>query len=42
LVEVITTKNKKLPSRDWLNFARTAQAKDRIKTTLRKSGIEIV
>ena len=42
LVEVITTKNKKLPSRDWLNFARTAQAKDRIKTTLRKSGVKIV
>ena len=42
LVEVITTKNSKLPSRDWLNFVKTAQAKDKIKTALRKSGVDIL
>ncbi len=42
LVEIITTKNKKLPSRDWLNFVKTAQAKDRIKQILRKNGVEVV
>ena len=42
LVEVITTKNFKLPSRDWLNFVRTAQAKEKIKNVLRKKGIKII
>lgn len=42
LVEVITTKNPKLPSRDWLNFVKTAQAKDKIKTALRKNGVDII
>jgi GTP pyrophosphokinase len=42
LVEVITTKNLKLPSRDWLNFVKTAQAKDKIKTALRKNGVDVL
>ena len=42
LVEIITAKNKKMPSRDWLNFVKTAQAKDKIKTALRKGGVNII
>lgn len=35
LVEIITQKGKK-PSEDWLNFARTAVARDHIRSALRK------
>lgn len=42
LVEVITTKNKKLPNRDWLDFVKTTQARDKIKNVLRRSGMKIV
>ncbi len=42
LVEIITSKNKKLPNQDWLKFVCTANAKDKIKNTLRKAGVKIV
>jgi GTP pyrophosphokinase len=42
LIEVVTTKNFKLPSRDWLEFVKTANARDKIKNVLRKHGVEIV
>ncbi len=42
LVEVITTKNSKLPNRDWLNFVKTAGAKEKIKNVLRKGGVKLV
>ncbi len=41
LVEILTSKEKKLPSRDWLQFVKTANARSKIKSALRKSGIEI-
>lgn len=41
LVEIITAKNKKLPNRDWLKFVRTTQARSRIKSVLRKNGINV-
>jgi GTP pyrophosphokinase len=42
LVEVITSKNPKLPSRDWLSFVKTAQARDKIKMSLRKAGVDVL
>ena len=42
LVEVITTKNSKLPNRDWLNFVQTAGAREKIKNVLRKGGVKLV
>ena len=36
LVEIITAKNKKMPSRDWLEFVKTANARSKIKTALKK------
>jgi GTP pyrophosphokinase len=42
LVEVITTKNFKLPNRDWLEFVQTAGAKEKIKNILRKNGVKVV
>lgn len=42
LVDVVTTKNFKLPSRDWLEFVQTANAKEKIKNVLRKNGIKVV
>ncbi len=42
VVEIITSKQKKLPNRDWLKFAKTTQARSRIKNTLRKNGIDIL
>ncbi len=41
LVDILTSKEKKLPSRDWLNFIRTTQARSRIKQALRKGGIDV-
>jgi GTP pyrophosphokinase len=32
VVEIITDKNRKSPSRDWLKFAKTGAAKDRIRS----------
>jgi len=32
MVEIITDKNRKGPSRDWLNFVKTGAAKSHIKT----------
>lgn len=37
MVEILVTKNIKKPSRDWLNFAKTSQAKTRIRSQLKKS-----
>lgn len=37
LVEILTQKGKK-PSADWLNFAKTNQAKDRIRTVLKEKN----
>jgi len=42
VVEVLTSKEKKLPSRDWLKFVKTTQARSKIKNALKKSGITVV
>jgi GTP pyrophosphokinase len=42
VVEIMISKEDKVPSRDWLKFVKTVQAKSKIKSSLRKSGIEIV
>ncbi len=42
LVDVVTTKNSKLPNRDWLEFVQTAHAKEKIKNVLRKNGIKVL
>ncbi len=42
VVEIMTTKKKRLPNRDWLLFAKTAQARSKIKQTLRKNGVDIL
>ncbi|MDA3815568.1 MAG: RelA/SpoT family protein [Patescibacteria group bacterium] len=42
VVEVITSKENKLPNRDWLKFVKTVQARSKIKNSLKKGGIEIV
>jgi GTP diphosphokinase / guanosine-3',5'-bis(diphosphate) 3'-diphosphatase len=36
LVEIITDKNRKAPNSDWLNFAKTKHARDRIKQYSKK------
>ena len=36
VVEIITEKNRRGPNRDWLHFAKTAQARNRIRATLRR------
>ena len=36
VVEFITEKNRRGPNRDWLHFAKTAQARNRIRATLRR------
>jgi len=41
LVDVQTSKNKKIPNRDWLKFVKTAYARSRIRSALKKSGIEL-
>ncbi|MBT3356131.1 bifunctional (p)ppGpp synthetase/guanosine-3',5'-bis(diphosphate) 3'-pyrophosphohydrolase [bacterium] len=42
LIDVVTSKDKKLPSRDWLRFVKTAHAQAKIKNTLRKGGVRVV
>lgn len=42
VIEIITSKEKKLPSRDWLQFAKTTQAQSKIKNALKKGGITVV
>lgn len=42
VVEIMTSKQKRLPNRDWLDFVKTAQARSKIKGTLRKNGIDIL
>lgn len=39
VIEIITSKERKNPSRDWLKFVRTALAKSHIKRALKKDGI---
>jgi GTP diphosphokinase / guanosine-3',5'-bis(diphosphate) 3'-diphosphatase len=41
LIDVQTSKNKKLPNRDWLKFVKTAHARSRIRSSLKKNGIEL-
>ncbi len=38
VIEIITVKDKKKPSRDWLNFIKTSGAKSHIKRELRGEG----
>ena len=38
-IEILTQKNKK-PTGDWLDFAKTSLAKNRIRSFLRKEGIK--
>jgi len=42
LVEIIVSKEKKLPNIDWLKFVKTANARSKIKNALRKGGVEVV
>ncbi len=42
LVEIIVSKDKKLPNIDWLKFVKTANARSKIKNALRKGGVEVV
>lgn len=42
LVDIIKSKGKKLPNRDWLNFVKTVQARSKIKQALRKKGVVVV
>ncbi len=42
LIEVMVSKEKKLPNRDWLNFVKTAYARSKIKGALKKGGITVV
>jgi GTP diphosphokinase / guanosine-3',5'-bis(diphosphate) 3'-diphosphatase len=39
VVEIITAKERKGPSQDWLRFARTTLAKSHIKKALKKEGV---
>jgi GTP diphosphokinase / guanosine-3',5'-bis(diphosphate) 3'-diphosphatase len=39
VIEIITEKNKRKPSRDWLDFARTSNAKAHIRRALRDDGL---
>lgn len=39
LVEIITTKQNKLPNRDWLLFVKTANARSKIKNALKKKKL---
>ncbi|MEA2007016.1 MAG: RelA/SpoT family protein [Patescibacteria group bacterium] len=42
LIEVSTSKEKKLPNRDWLIFIKTAHARSKIKNALKKGGTKVV
>jgi GTP pyrophosphokinase len=39
VIEILTEKGKKKPSRDWLNYAKTANAKAHIRRALRNDGL---
>ncbi len=39
VIEILTEKNKKKPSRDWLDFTKTANAKAHIRRALRNDGL---
>ena len=39
VIEIITAKERKSPSQDWLRFVRTTLAKSHIKKALKKEGI---
>lgn len=39
VLEIITEKNRKYPSQDWLKFVKTTQAKNKIKSTLAKRSL---
>jgi GTP pyrophosphokinase len=39
VIEILTSKEKKTPSQDWLRFVRTTMAKSHIKKVLKKEGI---
>ncbi len=41
MVEILTDKNRKAPSVDWLKFAKTSNARHKIRSCLRKSKIQI-
>lgn len=38
LIEISTAKNKKMPSRGWLKFVKTAHARSKIKSALKRGG----
>ncbi len=39
VVEILTQKEKKTPSRDWLKFVKTSNAKSHIRRALKKEGV---
>lgn len=39
VIEILTTRDRKNPSRDWLKFVRTSLAKSQIKKYLKKEGL---
>jgi (p)ppGpp synthase/HD superfamily hydrolase len=39
VIEILTEKNKKKPSRDWLDFVKTSTAKAHIRRALRDDGL---
>ncbi len=41
VIEILTSKNQKMPNQDWLKIARTSYARGRIRHQLRKAGIVI-
>lgn len=40
IVEIITEKNKKSPSKDWLKFVKTSRAREKIKQNIRKNPLD--
>jgi len=39
VVEIITSRDPKSPSRDWLKFVRTSEAKSHIRKCMKREGI---
>jgi GTP pyrophosphokinase len=39
VIEILTSKDYKNPSRDWLRFVKTSEAKGRIKRFMKKEGM---